>query len=230
MNDRRLIPVRIDNHKPLRDMVFESLRDAIINNTLKPGERLMEIQLAEEMGVSRTPIREAIRKLELEGFITIIPRKGAHVAEISLEDIHEVYEIRTALESLAARLAADRATPEQIEEMKKCLIRETESLESDSITDTVDADIGFHELIYQGACNERLLTTLANLREQIYRLRIASMSLPGRKNRSSEEHGAIWGAISVGNSQAAQELMAKHIEFAEQSMTTYLKKTYEMIS
>lgn len=100
--ERRLIPVSLDNYKPLREIVFEALREAIINGTLEPGERLMEIQLAEEMGVSRTPVREAIRKLELEGFVVMVPRKGAYVAGLSMKDIADVFEIRTALESLAA--------------------------------------------------------------------------------------------------------------------------------
>ena len=98
-DQRRLIPIKLDGYKPLRDIVFETLREAIINQTLKPGERLMEIQLAEEMGVSRTPVREAIRKLELEGLVVMVPRKGAYVAGISMKDIHEVYELRSALEA-----------------------------------------------------------------------------------------------------------------------------------
>ncbi len=97
MEEKRLLPVNLDSYKPLRELVLEAIREAIINGTLKPRERLMEIQLAEELGVSRTPIREALRKLELEGFIVMVPRKGAYVADISFKDITDVFEVRAAL-------------------------------------------------------------------------------------------------------------------------------------
>ena len=100
-----LEPIKLDAYKPLREVVSETLRQAIKDGVLKPGERLMEIQLADELGVSRTPIREAIRKLELEGFVVMVPRRGTYVADISLKDIAQVFEIRSALEELAAGLA-----------------------------------------------------------------------------------------------------------------------------
>ena len=112
---KRLQPIRLDAYKPLREVVSETLRQAIQDGVLKPGERLMEIPLAEELGVSRTPIREAIRKLELEGFVVMVPRRGTYVANISLKDITQVFEIRSALEELAAGLAAERITEEEIE-------------------------------------------------------------------------------------------------------------------
>ena len=99
---KRLQPIRLDAYKPLREVVSETLRQAIQDGVLKPGERLMEIPLAEELGVSRTPIREAIRKLELEGFVVMVPRRGTYVANISLKDITQVFEIRSALEELAS--------------------------------------------------------------------------------------------------------------------------------
>lgn len=103
---RRLLPVKLDSYKPLREVVYETLREAIRTGALPPGERLMEIQLAEELGVSRTPVREAIRKLELERFVVMLPRRGTYVANLSLKDINEVFEIRAALDGLAAGLAA----------------------------------------------------------------------------------------------------------------------------
>ena len=97
-----LQPIKLDSYKPLRELVCENIRQAIIDGTFSPGERLMEIQLADEMGVSRTPVREAIRKLELEGFVVMIPRRGTYVADISIKDITEIYEVRTCLDVLAA--------------------------------------------------------------------------------------------------------------------------------
>ena len=109
---RRLAPIRLDSYQPLREVVCETLREAIRSGVLKPGERLMEIQLADELGVSRTPVREAMRKLELEGYVIMLPRRGTYVANISIRDINEVFEIRTTLDALASGLAAERITEE----------------------------------------------------------------------------------------------------------------------
>ena len=114
-----LTKLNLDNYKPLRDVVFENLREAILEGKLKPGQRLMEVQLAEQLGVSRTPIREAIRKLELEGLVVMLPRKGAYVANMSFKDLIDVLEIRASLEGLAASLAAERRRDEDIEELEK---------------------------------------------------------------------------------------------------------------
>lgn len=114
-----LTKLNLDNYKPLRDVVFESLRKAIVEGSLKPGQRLMEVQLAEQLGVSRTPVREAIRKLELEGFVIMLPRKGAYVADMSVKDIIDVLEVRSALEGLAANLAAERMDEKEVENLKE---------------------------------------------------------------------------------------------------------------
>ena len=110
----KLSSLKLGNYKPLRELVFDALREAILSGTLKPGDRLMEVQLAEEMGVSRTPVREAIRKLELEGLVVMVPRKGAYVSGLSLKDAADLFEIRQSLEGLAASLAAERITDEEI--------------------------------------------------------------------------------------------------------------------
>ena len=120
MSREKLSPIRLEGYQPLRDMVFDVLMNAIMQGQLSPGERLLEVQLADEMGVSRTPVREAIRRLELEGFVVMVPRKGAYVAGLSIDDVESVYEIRTALETLAVRLAAQRmeaADYEQLDEL-----------------------------------------------------------------------------------------------------------------
>ena len=170
--ERRLIPIKLDGYKPLRDIVFETLRDAIINQVLKPGERLMEIQLADEMGVSRTPVREAIRKLELEGLVVMVPRKGAYVAGISMKDIHEVFELRSALEGLAATLAASRITPEELEEMERQVVKEAEETEEGTLANIVSIDTTFHDMLYQAAHNQRLVQFINILQEQLQRFQI----------------------------------------------------------
>ena len=115
--------IRLDSYKPLRELVCEHIRDAIINGVFAPGERLMEIQMADEMGVSRTPVREAIRKLEMEGFVVMIPRRGTYVSNMSIRDINDVYEIRISLDTLAAGLAAERISDEELEELQRLLVK-----------------------------------------------------------------------------------------------------------
>lgn len=112
--------VTMNEYLPLRDVVFNTLRRAILRGELKPGERLMEIQLANKLGVSRTPIREAIRKLELEGLVLMIPRKGAEVAEITEKNLRDVLEVRCALEELAVQLACDRIDKDKLKELRSC--------------------------------------------------------------------------------------------------------------
>ncbi|MDD2233296.1 MAG: GntR family transcriptional regulator [Desulfitobacteriaceae bacterium] len=213
---RKLVPVKLDSYKPLREIVFESMRDAIISGVLKPGERLMEIQLAEEMGVSRTPVREAIRKLELESFAVMIPRKGAYVAGVSYKDFAEVFEMRTALEGLAAGLAAERITADEIEQMERVLLLpDAEEMDLEKI---VERDTDFHDLIYKASRNNRLQQMLANLREQIQRFRATSLAVPGRYIDAVKEHRVIVEALAEHNSELAKELMETHIVTAENVM------------
>jgi len=222
--ERRLIPVTLDNYKPLREIVFETLREAIINATLKPGERLMEIQLAEEMGVSRTPVREAIRKLELEGFVVMVPRKGAYVADISTKDIADVFEIRAALEGLAAGLAAERITEEELEQLERILVKIGECIKNNDLEKLIEVDTEFHDTLFKASRNERLVQIVSNLREQIQRFRTASLSTPGRMKYALEEHKKIVEAVSERNVELAQALAREHIENAENSMFELLNE------
>jgi DNA-binding GntR family transcriptional regulator len=225
MEERKLMPVNLDSYKPLRELVLEAIREAIINGTLKPRERLMEIQMAEELGVSRTPIREALRKLELEGFIVMVPRKGAYVADVSLKDVADVFEIRAALEALAAGLAAERITDEEMEEMERLLVEKGEAINNCDMERLVEVDTKFHEAIYQASRNQRLFTIINNLREQIQRFRATSLSFPGRMKQSLEEHRKIVEAIQSRSVNRARQVAQEHIENAENSMLESLKNS-----
>ena len=218
MERKVLVPIKLDNYKPLRELVFESLREAILSQQLEPGERMMEIQLAEEMGVSRTPVREAIRKLELEGLVVMIPRKGAYVAGLSLKDVAEVFEIRRVLEGLAAELAVDRITDDELENLERYLVKIAEDIERSDLNKVVETDTDFHTLLYQASRNQRLAQIINNLREQIQRFRATSLSHPGRMKEALEEHRKIVEAISSRDSETARRLAQEHIENAENSM------------
>lgn len=203
---------------------MEAIREAIINGVLKPRERLMEIQLADELGVSRTPIREAFRKLELEGFIVMVPRKGAYVADISFKDIADVFEIRAALEGLASALAAERITDEELEEMERLLVEKAEAIGNNDMERLVEVDTKFHEAIYRASRNQRLFTIINNLREQIQRFRTQSLSYPGRMKQSLDEHRSIVEAIQSRDTALARQVAQEHIENAENSMIESMKK------
>lgn len=229
MNQPRLVPVKLDNYKPLREIVFETLREAIISGVLKPGERLMEVQLAEEMGVSRTPVREAIRKLELEGFVVMVARKGAYVAGISVKDVTDVFEIRAALEGLAAYLAAGRATEEELEEMERVLVAKSAFLEASDLDSLVEKDTQFHELLYRSSRNQRLIQILSNLREQINRFRAVSLASPGRGKEALEEHKKILEAVASRDAELAQKLGQEHIENAENALLNTMRNNLEWL-
>lgn len=222
---RKLLPVTFDSFKPLRDVVCETIREAIISGHLPPGERLMEIQLAEEMGVSRTPVREAMRKLEQEGFLVMEPRKGAYVAGISMKDISEVFEIRASMESLAAGLAAERITEDELKQLMLHLDSVAESADHNDLNGIVITDTDFHDIIYKASRNERLVQIINNLREQIQRFRTTSLAFPGRMQVAVEEHRKMVDAISHRNVALAKELAQEHIENAERIMMEALQKS-----
>ncbi|MDR3559917.1 MAG: GntR family transcriptional regulator [Negativicutes bacterium] len=222
--ERRLSPIKLDSYKPLREVVSEALREAIVNQTLKPGERLMEIQLAEELGVSRTPIREAIRRLELEGFLIMVPRRGTYVADLTIKDINEVFEIRTALDVLAAGLAAERITEEELEQMERLLVQIGEYIDRNDAEGIVEADGQFHDILYRASRNDRLVGIISNLREQFTRFRTISMAYPGRIKNTLEEHRRLVEAIGQRNPELAQQYASEHMENAEQTLLTDLNE------
>ncbi|HWR45015.1 GntR family transcriptional regulator [Sporomusa sp.] len=216
--ERRLVPIKLDSYKPLREVVAETLREAIVNGILKPGERLMEIQLAEELGVSRTPVREAIRKLELEGFVVMIPRRGTYVADLSIKDINEVFEIRTALDVLAAGLAVERITEDELEQLERLLVEIGELIEQDDADKLVESDSQFHDILYRASRNDRLVGIINNLREQFTRFRSISIQYPGRMQKSVEEHRRLVEAIASRDTDLAQQLAREHMENSEQTL------------
>ena len=204
--------VNMNEYLPLRDVVFNTLRQAILRGELKPGERLMEIQLANKLGVSRTPIREAIRKLELEGLVLMIPRKGAEVAEISEKSLRDVLEIRKALEELAVRLACDKITEEEIKELEKCAVDFKKILKSNDITEVAEADVRFHDIIYMATDNQKLITLLSNLREHMYRYRVEYLKDQTAHKQLLREHEEIVKHIRERNKEEAVQIVCCHID------------------
>ena len=203
------LEVTMDEYLPLRDVVFKTLRQAILRGELKPGERLMEIKLANKLGVSRTPIREAIRKLELEGLVLMIPRRGAEVAK--------------ALEELAVQLACERMDEEGLEALKKAAKEFEESLGSEDVTRIAEADVAYHDIICRSTDNQRLMQLLNNFREQMYRYRVEYLKKKECYPQLLREHQAIIEAIEKSNKETASEIMGQHIENQVTAVTDSLR-------
>lgn len=204
--------VTMNEYLPLRDVVFNTLRQAILRGELKPGERLMEIQLANKLGVSRTPIREAIRKLELEGLVLMIPRKGAEVADITEKSLKDVLEVRRALEELSVKLTCDRITKEEIKELGQAAENFKRTLKSKDITEIAEADVRFHDVIYTATKNQKLIQLLNNLHEQMYRYRIEYLKNEDVYPKLLKEHKEIIDRISRGEKEEAARIVCEHID------------------
>lgn len=215
--------VNMNEYLPLRDVVFNTLRQAILRGELKPGERLMEIQLANKLGVSRTPIREAIRKLELEGLVLMIPRKGAEVADITEKSLRDVLEVRRALEELSVQLACEKITREEIEELEKAAEEFKKILKSADITEIAEADVRFHDVIYMATDNQKLIQLLNNLREQMYRYRVEYLKNPKVHQKLIREHEEIIEHIKKREKEAATEIVCKHIDNQVDAVTDTIR-------
>ena len=201
--------VNMNEYLPLRDVVFNTLREAILHGELKPGERLMEISLANRLGVSRTPVREAIRKLELEGLVIMIPRKGAQVAQITEQDLNDVLEVRLGLEELAMQFACERIDEEHLQEIARAAQDFEDLMEEGDITDLAQADVHFHELIYQATQNQRLIQIINNLREQMYRYRIEYLKDQQVYEKLLSEHEEIIRHIEKGEKDEAARVVSR---------------------
>ena len=213
----------MDEYLPLRDVVFQTLRKAILRGELKPGERLMEIALANRLGVSRTPVREAIRMLEQEGLVIMIPRKGAQVAQITMKDLNDVLEVRLGLEELAMQFACKRITQEEIGEMKQALEEIERLQEAEDVTALAEADVAFHDIIYKATDNKRLNQIINNVREQMYRYRVEYLKDSRTRGTLLKEHREIYEAVAGRDEERAKACIRCHIMNQQQSIARSLR-------
>ena len=205
------LELRMDAYLPLRDVVFQTLRAAILKGELKPGERLMELQLAAKLGVSRTPIREAIRMLEQEGLAVTIPRKGAEVAKMTEKDMEDVLLIRCSLEDLAVRLSCDKITAAELQELRIAMEDFEKKTKSDNVVEIAKADVTFHDILYKAADNPKLLLLLNNLREQMFRYRVEYLKDKNIYGRLIEEHRQMYDAIMSKDKERVADYVEKHL-------------------
>ena len=209
------ISLRMDDYLPLRDVVFNTLREAILTGELEPGERLMEIKLAEKLGVSRTPIREAIRMLQIEGLVNITPRKGTVVAEISKDDLKNVLEVRKVLEKLAVELACMKITEEEILGLKENLKEFSTAIKKKNPSEIAKIDVAFHDIIYKSTRNTRLIQIMFNIREQMYRYRLEYIKDQDTRETVVRDHEKLIEAIVNKDVENAKNIIVGHIHHQE---------------
>ena len=210
--------VNMNEYLPLRDVVFNTLRQAILKGELAPGERLMEIQLAEKLGVSRTPIREAIRKLELEGLVLMIPRKGAEVAKISEKSLKDVLEVRRSLEELAIELACQRMTDSDLMEMERAGKAFKDAVDNGNAMEIAETDEAYHDVIYN--CTR-------DLREQMYRFRLEYIKDEDKRQILLIEHEKILRALRNRHVAEAKAAVREHIDNQEITVLKNIKEQEE---
>lgn len=215
--------MRINEYLPLRDIVFQTLRNAILTGELEPGERLMETQLGEKLGVSRTPIREAIRKLELEGLVVMVPRKGAQVAPFTEKDIIDVLEVRAALEALAARLACKRMDDRAFLRLQLAITEYEYAFKDGDIETMIEKDVEFHETMFNATQNDRLIQLFSSMREQIQRYRVTYFKNVTESERVLSEHLALLDALKARDEELAAGLATEHIHTQCHSIMQFIK-------
>jgi DNA-binding GntR family transcriptional regulator len=203
----------IEKHLTLREKILETIRDAIMGGMLKPGEKVAEPELAERFGISRTPIREAFRQLESEGYLTVIPRKGAVVTAFSARDVEEFYAIKSILEGYAARRACENLSERDMEKLEAINDKLRQMADDGDVRHFFKVHNDFHDMFIRAADNDKLHELISNLVNKFQRLRVASLSLPGRMHISVQEHEKIIDAFRKRNGDLAEKLVRKNAEY-----------------
>ena len=206
----------IEHHQTLREKILETIRESILKGQLKPGEKVAEPELAERFGISRTPIREAFRQLESEGYLTVIPRKGAVVTALSERAVEEFYAIKSILEGYAAQMAAENMSDKDIEKLEAINQKLQELADEGDVKSFFRVHNEFHEVFIRAAGNEKLMELINQLMLKFNRFRLASLSLPGRMDISVKEHEKIIKAFKRKDGSQADGLVRKTASFGGQ--------------
>ncbi|EGO64991.1 GntR family transcriptional regulator [Acetonema longum] len=209
----------------LSNKVFKFVKTQIINGGYGPGEILLEGKLADELGVSRTPVREAIRLLEMEGLVETAPKKGTVVLGISSKDVQDIFAIRQLLEGLAARLAAERLTGDELKELQKTYDLMEFFTQKEDPEELTDLDNRFHHIIYQASGSRILNLTLHNLHYYVQLARLDSLRSPQRPPHVIDEHRAILDALAKRNPDQAEQAMVHHVKMAYRNISSHFPET-----
>lgn len=210
--------------KSLGISVFEELEEGILNGKIESGENLTEIKLSSDLGVSRTPVREALRMLEQKNLVQITPNKGAIVLGISEKDLDDIYTIRMNIEGLGARWTVANITEEQIDDLKEIVELQEFYMMKDSLEQINQLDAKFHEKMYEYSNSRTLQYMLSDLHHMIKRYRKISFNSKGRTEKAIEEHRKILEAVISHDSDAAEKLTIQHIKNAKENLLNIIKK------
>ena len=202
----------------LRGRVFHKIREDILNGNYKENEELKEVTIGQELGVSRTPVREALRQLELEGLVEIIPNRGAFVTGIQAKDVHDIYMIRSRLEGLCARWACDYITKEQMDDMEENLYLADFHAKKGNMEQMAQLDNNFHMILYAAGNSKMLEHLLIDYHQYVLRIRRNTLSTLDRALASNAEHRAIMEAIKAKDPEKAEALAAEHMRNAYDNM------------
>ncbi|WP_406676475.1 GntR family transcriptional regulator [Moorella sp. ACPs] len=217
MMESLLEPIDLQNYQPVRQEAYNALREAILTGRLEPGTRLVERKIAKQLGVSRTPVREAIRKLELEGLVEHLPRRGVVVARMSTREAWEVYSIRAVLEGLAARLAAEHINPIQLKRLNELVNAMEKACDEDDYDRLQELHLEFNEIICKAAESPRLHQMIDNLVDYIVGFTKVGYSVPGRTRAATREHRELLEALMKGDGERAERIARQHIENSRQA-------------
>ena len=203
--------MRVARRKSLREEVYDSLKKSILHGKLKGGQRLIEEQLAHQIGISRTPVREAFHKLERDELVTRLPKGGFAVREFTKEDVEEIFGIRSALESYAAYLATLHISPEKIFNLEKKIEETEKTLKSGDNDKVVQLHTEFHDLLYKSCKSTKLIEMINNFRDYFYRYRSALLRTEGGFRYSNEGHRRMLEAMKKKNPRLVERLVRQHL-------------------
>lgn len=212
MEKIRILDYPVEKPITLRERIVDFIKDSVVTGRLKPGERVPEQEIAESFGISRTPIREAFRQLESEGFITVTPRKGAVVSPITDKDVSEFYSIKSLLEGYAAKTACPKLTQKELKKLENLNAQMEKCAERNDVKNFFKLDNQFHDTFLKACGNEKLCSLIHHLVQQFERFRITAMSLPGRMNDSVKQHEKIIEAFMAGDMALVETLVMANSE------------------
>ncbi|HWR31014.1 MAG TPA: GntR family transcriptional regulator [Negativicutes bacterium] len=218
------IPPELTNTKPIREIIYEYLREAILDGRLKPGERLVERDLAEKFRASRTPIREALRKLETEEFLEYLPRRGDIVKGVNPEDIEEVYVLREMLEALAVRRSVSHLTDADIDVLRLVVEKTNCAQQEQRVTDVIAGLREFDMILLNASQMKRLRVFVNSLQESLRSYRKFNLSNPDRREQAVREHQEIFAAILSRDADRAEGLVRRHIQAARDTLLSFMAK------
>jgi DNA-binding GntR family transcriptional regulator len=214
----------LTQNKPINEIVYEGLRTAIIKGIIPVGERIKETEYSERMNISRTPIREALKRIEDEGLVEYIPNVGVIVKKVSKEDVEEIFKIRIALETLATKNAMEIMTEKEFEQMYQLLVKTEEANSRNEVDRVIDLFTDFNDMIYRFSRMPRLEHIVNRLRDYLKRFRDISLTSQARRKKALEEHWIIYNIMKEKNYDVLPLIISNHLDYAKSYIIQEIEK------